>query len=493
MKSIWIGMAVMIEVYAVGGPVGAEAGKLAAGLYDVGSRTQLFIDEAFFEQSGDITLTVEPPVKSGQRILEPQEPWENASLNWFTVMADQGVVDREVRYRMWYEAYDVAGWPTANDTAFCYAESRDGVHWSRPELGLFTYEGSDRNNILFRMIGPPLAHSRVHGTGIFKDPLGPPHARYKGVGQGLFQREGRPHRIAGMVSPDGLKWTRLPKPICDIFADSQYSGFWDERIKAYVLFGRVAGRGGRAIGRIQSSRFDRFEPLKRVLQAEVDDPPESDLYNAAAMKYEHAANVYLMLPSLYQHRPDTLDIHLAVSRDGVHWSRPDRGRPFIALGEPGNFDSGSLYIGQGIIRSGDELWFYYSGSPLRHEEAELEGLTKPENVRVYSRVVARLDRLVAARAGSGGWFVTPPLRFEGRQLKLNLAVDGGGFVRVGLLDQDGQVIEGRSVANCVPLTGDQLDATVTWKGGSDLGTTNPVRIRVQMRKARIFAFRFSGT
>ena len=132
-------------------------------------------------------------------------------------------------------------------------------------------------------------------------------------------------------------------------------------------------------------------PLKLVGQTSDRDPPNSDLYNSAALKYAYAPNVYLMFPSLFQHGPDTLDIRLAVSRDGIRWPRPDRKTAFIALGKGKAFDSGSLYMGQGMIRVGDELWRYYSGSPLRHQGAELENLTKPENARVYSRVVARLD------------------------------------------------------------------------------------------------------
>ena len=74
-----------------------------------------------------------------------------------------GVVDREAKYRMWYECYDVEGWPTADDTSFCYAESRDGIHWTKPELGLFEYQGSKKNNILFRQIGDGDHHRQVCG------------------------------------------------------------------------------------------------------------------------------------------------------------------------------------------------------------------------------------------------------------------------------------------------------------------------------------------
>jgi hypothetical protein len=454
---------------------------------NVGDRRQWFIDKLFFASSSNITLQVVPPAKTGERTLVSDRPWENATLNWFSVMEDGG------KYRMWYECYDVEGWPTTNDTSFCYAESADGIHWNKPSLGLFNYHESSDNNILFRQVGPEGAHSRVHGAGVFKDPNAPPDARYKAVSQGMFAGSDPPHRVAGMSSADGLRWARLPQPICNLFADSQYSGFWDGSINSYVLFGRVNGRG-RAIGRSASPSFEHFEPLELALETDDRDPPGTDLYNPAAFKYPDADRVYLMFPSLYNHTTDTLDIDLAVSRDGIHWSRPGRAVPFIPLGQAGSFDSGSLYMGQGMIRTGNELWLYYSGSPLKHNEAELDALAKPENKRVFSRVVSRLDGLVCAQANDkGGTFTTPPLAFSGARLLLNVKTGAFGDVCVGLLDTDGKPVTGRGVDDCVPITGDHIETPVAWKDGTSFGDGmgQAVRMTVKMRNANLFSFRFA--
>jgi hypothetical protein len=114
---------------------------------------RLFVDASLIERSSGISLRLHPPRKTGEKALQADRPWENATLNWFTVLKDRGVVDRRARFRMWYECYDVSGWPTADDTSFCYAESRDGVHWTKPELGLTEYQGGRGNNILFRQVG----------------------------------------------------------------------------------------------------------------------------------------------------------------------------------------------------------------------------------------------------------------------------------------------------------------------------------------------------
>lgn len=464
------------------------------GLWNVGSQWQLFVDRAFFEKAGDIRLQLHPGKKTDEKILLPDRPWESASLNWFTVMKEPGVIDKQAKYRMWYEAYDVPGWPTTDDTSFCYAESRDGVHWTKPSLGRFEYQGSKDNNILFRQIGPADGLSRVHGTRVFLDPSVQGEARYKAVSQGMWKAFDPPYRITGMTSPDGLTWTRCPKPICDLFADSQYSGFWDSRLGKYVLYGRVFAAANRSIGRAESADFAQFPPLELVLTVDSHDPPNSDLYNPPTLQYAAAANVYMMFPSLYQHAPDTLDIRMAVSRDGVHWTYPEHSKPFIPLGAEGTWDSKTLYIGQGMLDVGDEHWLYYYGSSLRHNEGELKNFANCKLPRAYSRVVVKKNRFVSVEATgqNGGWFVTPPLRFTGNVLKLNVEVRPGGKARVGLLDENGKAVPGRGLEDCVPITGDHLDATVRWKTGDDVGdrAKRPTQMRIEWTDASLFGFRF---
>jgi hypothetical protein len=456
-----------------------------AGTLDIGSRKQLMIDRLFIDREQGIALRVHRPRKTGEFAIRRDRPWESATLNWFSVLQDGA------RCRMWYECYDVDGWPTADDTSFCYAESADGVHWTKADLGMFAYKGDTHTNILFRQIGEGVARSRVHGTGVFIDPHAPAEARYKCISQGLFSDRTPPYKIAGMTSPDGLRWTRLPSPICDVFADSQYSGMWDARIGRYVVYGRVNGRG-RALGRAESSDFAKFPAPKLLMQTDELDPPDSDLYNPAAIRYPFADGVYLAFPRLYEHKTYTLDIRLLVSRDGVHWTWPERAA-FIPLGVKGSFDSGSLYMGQGIVRQGDKLSLYYSGASINHEQADLPVLVKPEGERVYSRVVTRLDRFVGATAGrAGGWFVTPPVRFAGKALEMNLLAKPGGRARVALCDATGRALPGFTLAECIPLRGDHLRATVRWRGGADVSALagGPVRLKVALRDASLFAFRF---
>ena len=454
----------------------------------VGVDKQLFIDDLFFEEADGVKLKLNPAQKTGEKNLQRDKPWESATLNWFSVMGDNG------KYRMWYEAYDGEDDATKLTTSFCYAESKDGIKWTKPSLGLFEYNGIKQTNILFKLIGPPNCHSRVHGTGIFKDPIAPAEQRYKGVGQGLWADKKPVYRIAGMYSADGLHWTRYPQPIIDEFADSQYSGFWDSSISKYVVYGRANQWSyGRSVGRSESKDFTKFALLTQLLHTDKNDPPNSDLYNPAAVKYPYAANAYFMFCSLFQKDPQTLDIRLAVSRDGLKWTWPEQEKPFIPLGKPGEFDCGSLYMGQGIIRVGDELWQYYGGSPLNHAEGVFENLVKPGNSRSNSRVISRLDGFVSVDVGpEGGSFITPLLTFWGNKLKLNVKVRLGGVVRVGLLDEDAKDIPGYSTGSCLPIKGDYIETTVKWQTGANVSARagTPTRLRVEMKDSSLYAFQF---
>ena len=152
--------------------------------------------------------------------------------------------------------------------------------------------------------------------------------------------------------------------------------------------------------------------------------------------------------------------------------------------------------GRGWFRCSDELWHYYSGSPLKHEEATLELLTNAANHRIYSRAKIRLDGYVSVEAGDDeGSFVTPPLRFKGNALALNVAVRPGGSVRVGLLDAAGRPVPGLTPADCVPITGDHIRHVVVWNTRTNISSlsAHPVCLSFQMTKANLFAFQFTDS
>jgi hypothetical protein len=68
-------------------------------------------------------------------------------------------------FRMWYlgmhEPEIVKGQAPGWWRPMCYAESKDGVTWTKPELGLVDFNGSKKNNICL-IEGDPHSMTRVN-------------------------------------------------------------------------------------------------------------------------------------------------------------------------------------------------------------------------------------------------------------------------------------------------------------------------------------------
>ncbi len=448
-------------------------------LYDVGDRKQLLFDDAFFESHKGFWWRVCPPRKTGERNLVADKPWENFIINaWLTVMEDGG------QYRMWYEAYDKTH-PSDAQARYCYAESRDGIHWEKPVLGLETFAGSKDNNILFNGLGG----RGNHGGTVFKDPNAPPAERYR-----FFYLSsdpaGKEWGVYGGHSPDGLHWQRYDQgPVLKVSSDTQSVCFWDDRLSKYVGYCRL-WTPSRTIGRSETTDFLNFPPAVEVLGCDDADPADTDMYNSAAIKYPYAANAYFIFTSTYHHTADNLDVQLAVSRDGVHWTRPER-KPFIPNGPPGSMDDATIYCGVGLLRQGDELWMYYHASRARHNQVEPQWIGSEG---VYTRAVLRLDRYVALDASAmPAEFTTHPLTFTGSRFEVNADVRPGGSVRFELQDAAGKPIPGRTLDDCTPVAGDSLRHVVTWKSGADLTALagKPTRVHCVAKDASLYAFQFA--
>ena len=209
----------------------------------VGSRKQLFIDQRLIESSDGISLTVNHPYQTGEELVVPDQPWEKGGDigTYSTVSREDGPDGPKIR--LWYslqlgEATAATGFnPPVMVVA--YAESRDGIHFQKPVLGLVEKEGSKQNNIVFPTDLSVLA---VGGGSVRRDdnPNAPPAERYKSWSK-HYPRKGSgilgPHRL--WVSPDGLHWTLHPTVLTGLRkADTQPNWFWDERIGRYIGYSR---------------------------------------------------------------------------------------------------------------------------------------------------------------------------------------------------------------------------------------------------------------
>ena len=494
-------------------------------MIQVGSDKQLFIDHRFIDSSGDITLVVNPPVKRPGAVLRSDKPWDAFGLGWYSIVEDDGT------YKMWYHASDGDQWAGGKER-LCYAVSPDGLSWDKPSLGLVEYEGSKDNNIVIEDC--KLAY-------IFIDPHGKAEERYKMVELALGTKDGRYIGLGLRVgtSADGLHWDRPDRNISNLPArwDTQKEAWWDSQLNKYVVYLRVmldkddeprfpfvepiesdppvvapkTMRPGRAVGRIEMD--DILSPwpddqIRTVLTADEHDPPGSDIYTHGLYRYPYAADAYFMFPMTYQHfREDETtvgndglnDSQFCASRDGIHWMRYDR-KPYVPRGLPGDPDCGGTHTSEYHIRKGDYLYQYYSAGPWTHggyrRLSEQERQDRANwGKSYYGIAIQRLDGFVSADAAyTGGWLVTPPIVFQGDRLELNIDVAAMGEAMVEVQDEQGQPVPGFTLDECDRVLFNDVAYTVQWNGSSDLSAMagRPVRLRIAMRSAKLYAFQFAG-
>ena len=206
--------------------------KTAAGVLNVGSDKQLFLDGSFFASSKNVTLRMNPPVKMGP-VLLPDKPWESADMGFCVSVVDDGG-----RCKMWYltEGKDSKG-----AYHLCYAESKDGVVWEKPNLGLIASNGSIDNNIV--MAG-------TVETTVFLDPVAAPESRYKAIAMMCWPDP----KKAGLyvhTSPDGIHWKMSDERVFPVAADTANQAF--VRCAAEKICGQHSGVGADAQDRTRGN------------------------------------------------------------------------------------------------------------------------------------------------------------------------------------------------------------------------------------------------
>jgi hypothetical protein len=294
------------------------------------------------------TLTVLE--RTAQPLLKADQPWEDFCIGYCQVLriGDQ--------WHMWYGSYDHS-YRNDADGHFCYARSRDGVTWEKPNLGLVEFNGSRDNNILIAR--------GVHGHCIVHDEAAPASERFKMVYCNLAP--GDQWLVYSGASPDGIHWTLSGKPVLSRNSDTQQTCLRDGDI--YRLFVRMwTGErpftGSRIVGVSTSNDFKTFSDPVPVLQADQRDPRDMQFYNPAVSRLRD--DLYLMLPSALYTGADTVRVHAAFSRDGEHFQRHARA-PLLELGA--GFDRMGMYVAPGAIPADEpnEYWFYYVGSDAGHD------------------------------------------------------------------------------------------------------------------------------
>ena len=451
---------------------------------DIGSRRELFVDDLVIDRFAGARLVLHSP-QPREIVLTFDQPWEGLYSGYETVLKDGDL------FRFYYRGLS-APRHSLDTEVTCVAESRDGIHWTRPKLGQFEVQGSKDNNIVLAR------HRGCHNLAPFIDanPQAPAGQRYKALGG-----TGAPGLIA-FVSPDGIRWREIQKePVITKGAfDSQNNAFWSESEQRYVCYFRVFQDRMRWIARTTSEDFVHWT---NPVELELDGKPRQHLYTNQIDPYVRAPHIYLGFPTRFlpgrrvvteeearrigtptdwSYANDCTDILLASARGGADFSRTFL-EAFIRPGlDLENWTSRANYAVRGIVQTGDrELSLYikhHGGYPSIH-------------VRRYT---LRPDGFVSVSGPySGGEMVTKPLRFSGKRLILNYSSSAAGGLRVELQTAEGKPFDGFALDDCPEIIGDRIEQTVSWKSGSDLSRLagQPVRLRFELKDADLFAMQFA--
>lgn len=486
------------------------AGSPGSQPIDVGPRKQLFLDDYLVASTTNIVRRIHPAEKSKSNpVIRQTEPWEDP----FNILYGSVIRDGQ-KYKMWYKS----------GPGVSYADSDDGIHWVKPPLDLMPIGGA-KTNILFRKTSElkgsdelPYYHELF---GVHKDEREPDPARrykmgylsidweYKGPREGRF-REGQRRGLGIAGSPDGIHWKLIDSFASEGICDGATHWMFDPALSKYVLFGRTlktppeieaawskyewykAWYSGRAVGRLESPDFVHWNltaPFSSpvVMTADIEDKPITEIYSVLVFPYE---SVYVGLVQTLLAVPDVpaIDVQLAVSRDGVHFTRVGEGpvggsapairSPFIANGPVGSWDRFNQSLASNPpIAEGDELRFYYGGRTYRHDP--YEGKDTGPRAGCIGLATIKRDRFVSLDASfDGGEIRTKPLTLKGKRLHLNANSDFGELLLEALSPT------GQSIARSKPINRDSLDTPVEWEGGEIVG---PVVLRITLKNACLYA------
>lgn len=103
---------------------------------------------------------------------------------WEYLVAYVNVIKVGEEFRMYYEAI-----PSRDSSVpgnLCMAVSKDGMKWTKPELGIIEFDGSTANNIVF---SADKARYGMHGHQVSIDPQAPAAERFELIYMGNKVKE----------------------------------------------------------------------------------------------------------------------------------------------------------------------------------------------------------------------------------------------------------------------------------------------------------------
>ena len=483
---------------------------------------RLFLDGQYIASMRNVVRTFHPATKHpANPVVRPDQPWERSmGHNAGTVLYQNGV------FRYWYQSFTLpracVDSPGTNHGS--YAESRDGIHWTKPSLDTVRLKSGERNNLFATDVAWINVIDDHHETD--------PSRRYKMLSYRDKWDTANESGWAGAgwvayYSPDGLRWkAHSHQAIYRATADAGTLFGWDDWHGAYVAYFRpvrnLKGRdtsyhGGpppvdegmrrfhkyRLIGRATSPDFLEWSATETVLTpSEGDAPGTEPSYGMPVSTYHgyYIGQTYV----LYAHEEEPvprgqglMDVQLTASRDGINWTRLGGHQPFIARGT-GGFDAGMVGPNASLIEKDGLLWFYYNGWSGEHYETKAYRRGRDPGLWEMGRMgsgtglaTLRQDGFISVDAGEDeGELVTTAGMLGGKELMINAAAHGpAGYVTAEIVDGEGKPVEGYSADDCDRFTGDSVRHRVTWRGQDAKGVpAGEHAVRFRLRSASLYSY-----
>ena len=496
--------------------------------------------------TANLVLAMEAPEKyRGNPVLtigKPGDP-DEWQLRYFG-----SVIRHNGKFKMWYVALDYGAFidqPNAGGLAndgrgywFAYAESDDGIHWIKPDLGLVEFRGSRHNNLVEMPKGVKGYHVIVHYEPDEPDPT----RRFKmlprlvsfgdlkvstpmGVGGGyvpLYSADGLHWRIADEIVANqkdpNAKLINLPARI-------EGSGFYKWRGMYYLTgqgtrsehaarmpYGRhvmiysspdfVHWSEAPALGFAREGQFNRPPNYSPLSPHGTNESPLANEQTHEGASVWHRGNVLIGLTGLWHGSKDwsqtTHPLGFLISNDGLHFREPVPNYEFGKIGVPGrDWDYGGLGQGDGFENVGDKTYIWY-GAPMDQGRGPRSGLPflREGGVGLFILDRDRFGFLAARNPDSDCTLITNHLK-SGQPTKLAVNVEGVGPespLRVELLDAQERPLPGYSGADAAVLTRSGLHNTVVWPRGETIDLVNqPFKIRARFEGPlrggiRLYAF-----
>jgi hypothetical protein len=292
------------------------------------------------------------------------------------------------RFKMWYVAVSKAErhnttTPRSAPWRVAYAESDDGIRWTKPHLGLVK-SGDNTNNNLVKLD----PHIGVLNLKVLHEPDDPnPDHRYKmGAHVWFPKNDVRLGTLAPYVSADGLTWklladanpvdaelpeadTLIPplhfEPVGGLY---KWDGLYHISGQNAIVAARpYHGRVSRTFVSPDFANWSQSSAIQNARDAQhhllgAGRSREGEQTHEGISVWNRG-NVLVGISGMWHGTPEwkdlTIDLGVVVSNDGIRFREPAHEHIFLKRGDDGDWDQGGLLQGQGFENVGDQTYIYY--------------------------------------------------------------------------------------------------------------------------------------